>query len=72
MQLPSMSDGPLPKPTTPWLTEFTRKWKNASPAEQDKLKSGLIGKVSAVRDDWFELIEAAKIVEATRKQNERR
>lgn len=69
MKIPEMTKGEFPCPTTPWLTQFRESWHSATPKEQEQLKSDLIGKLSGVKDDWFELIEAAKIVEATRKQN---
>jgi hypothetical protein len=34
----------------------------------DRLKSVLIGKLATVKDDWYELIEAAKAVVATDKR----
>jgi hypothetical protein len=65
----------LPPPrvhTSPWLINFLSAWRAADAAshhaEMDRLKSVLIGKLATVKDDWYELIEAAKAVVKTDKR----
>lgn len=71
MERPAMqpSQDDLPRLATPWLLNFLSAWRAADTAshhyEMDRLKSVLIGKLATVRDDWFELIEAAKAVAET-------
>lgn len=63
MQMPELTNDELSRPTTPWLTKFRENW--LANNDRESLKMELISKLSAVRDDWFELIEAAKLVVKT-------
>lgn len=70
--MPATNPARLQPLTTPWLTNFRSAYLAADAAshraEMDRLKLHLIGKLATVRDDWYELIEAAKCVSETDKR----